>query len=151
MRYVLSLIGILASAITVVSAAQSGARTPLRAEILITTLSEADLEAELNAPAGKIEHVSEVRRDVPAAAVLRVDGCQPNDKGDCTATVEMVVRRPDGSIHSETKKMDLPRGRGFVPLTFAADAPAGVYTVVATVSDLAARRFTKAERKFGLR
>jgi hypothetical protein len=38
-----------------------------------------------------------------------------------------------------------------VPLKIDADAPTGVYRVVARVRDLAARRFATVERQFGVK
>jgi hypothetical protein len=122
----------------------------LQSEVLISTLSAADLTRELAAEGGRIEHQSEVARDSPVAAVVRTSGCEK--RGDaCKVNVDVVVYAPDGSVFHEVKSLDLPTGRTFVPLKIDAGVPTGVYRVVARVRDLVARRFATVERQFGVK
>lgn len=153
MKIFLALIAALAASTTLPaqSGALSGSQEKLNSELLISTLSTKELTARLEQADAKIEHVSEVARNTPVAAVLRVPGCQPDAQGTCRVNVDIVVKRPDGSVYSESKALDLPKGRAAIPLKFAADAPTGVYNVIATVRDLTARRFATVERKFGVK
>jgi hypothetical protein len=122
----------------------------LQSEILISTLATPDLTREITAENGTLEHVSEVTRGEPVAAVLRTAGCQ-KDSGACKVNADVVVYRPDGSVFYEAKGLDLPQGRAAVPLKLDAQAPTGVYRVEATIRDLAARRFAKIDRQFGVK
>jgi hypothetical protein len=122
----------------------------LQSELLISTLATPDLTREITAENGKIEHYSEVARGTPVAAVLRTSGCQ-RETGSCKVNADIVVYRPDGSVFHEAKNLDLPQGRVAVPLKVDSQAVTGVYRVVATVRDLAARRFAKVERQFGVK
>jgi hypothetical protein len=135
-------------------AAQSGALTSqmqrLQTEVLISNLASSDLDREIAAENGVIEHMSEVARGGPVTAVVRTSGCQK--VGDmCTVNADIVVYSPDGSVFHEAKNLDLPQGRIAVPLKVDANTPTGVYRVVATIRDLAARRFAKVERQFGVK
>jgi hypothetical protein len=62
-----------------------------------------------------------------------------------------VVYRPDGSVFSEAKNVELVGGRGTVAIAFSPSDATGVYKIVATVRDLNARRFGSAERFFGVK
>jgi len=123
----------------------------LQSEVLVTTLSTEDLTREVTAENGKIEHKSEVTRGGPVAAVVRTTGCQKESGGTCKVNADVVVYRPDGSVFHEAKNLDLPQGRGAVPLKVDAQAATGVYRVVVTIRDLAARRFATVERQFGIK
>lgn len=128
----------------------AGRSQRLQSEVLISNLAQADLTREIAAENGQIEHQSEVAREGPVAAVVRTAGCEK--QGDaCKVNVDVVVYAPDGSVFHEVKSLDLPTGRTFVPLKIDADAPTGVYRVVARVRDLAARRFATVERQFGVK
>lgn len=130
--------------------ALSGQTQQLQSEVLITSLATDDLAREIVAENGKIEHQSEVARGGPVAAVVRTSGCQ-REGGSCKVNADVVVYRPDGSVFHEVKNLDLPQGRAAVPLNVDEQAPSGVYRVVATIRDLAARRFAKVERQFGVK
>ena len=123
----------------------------LQSEVLITTLATPDLTREITAENGKIDHKSEVGRGGPVAAVVRTSGCQKDSGGSCKVNADVVVYRPDGSVFHETKNLDVPQGRAAVPLKVDAQAATGVYRVVVTIRDLAARRFAKVEKQFGVK
>jgi hypothetical protein len=123
----------------------------LQPEVLVSTLPPADLSKQIASATGTIEHKSEVARGGPVAAVVRTAGCMKDTAGACNVNADVVIYRPDGSVFQEVKKLDLPAGRGSVPLTIDASAPTGVYRVVVTVRDLAAGRFGTAERRFGVK
>jgi hypothetical protein len=54
-------------------------------------------------------------------------------------------------VLTETKQVDLSKGRAIVPIALTgADAP-GLYRIVATVRDLDSRRFGTSERIFGVK
>ena len=123
----------------------------LQSEVLITTLPVVDLTKQVTAENGTIEHESEVTRGEPVAAVVRTQGCEKDRAGACKVNADVVVYKPDGSVFHEVKMLDLPAGRGAVPLKVDAHAPTGVYRVVATIRDLAGRRFATVERQFGVK
>jgi hypothetical protein len=123
----------------------------LQTEILITTLTTTELKTQLETDKGNIEHSSEVGRQGPVAAVVRVPGCQKDKDGVCKVSADIVVYRPDGTVHQEVKTLDLPQGRGALPLVFDGQAPTGVYKLVVTVRDLTTRRFATSERPFGVK
>lgn len=54
-------------------------------------------------------------------------------------------------MFQETKSLDLPTGRGAVPLKIDANSATGIYKVVVTIRDLTARRFATVERQFGVK
>ena len=123
----------------------------LDSEVLITTLATPELTKQVNAESGVIEHKSEVSRGGPVAAVVRTKGCQKDTAGACNVNADVVIYKPDGSIFHEAKNLDLPAGRGAIPLKVDASAPTGVYKVVVTIRDLTARRFGSLERQFGVK
>jgi hypothetical protein len=122
----------------------------MQPEILISVMPAVALEKAIAAPAGAIEHKSEVARDGPVTAVVRTRGCQKDETGGCRVSADVVVYKPDGSIHHEVKALELAGGSGSIALKFDREAPAGIYRVVARIRDLVGRRFATAERKFGL-
>ncbi len=71
--------------------------------------------------------------------------------GACKVNVDVVIYKPDGSVFQEAKSLDLPTGRGAVPLKIDANTATGLYKVVVTVRDLTARRFATVERQFGVK
>ncbi len=124
-------------------------REVLKSVVAITTRPVADLAS---VPATQeIEHDSEVDRSEVVTVVVMMQGCQPDAQGTCRASADVVAYKPDGSVHSEMKAIDLATGRGTTTLKLAPSDVTGVYRVVATVRDLNARRFGKTERLFGVR
>jgi hypothetical protein len=123
----------------------------LQTEVLVSTLPAAELSKQIAAATGAIEHKSEVARGGPVAAVVRTTGCMKDTAGACRVNVDVVVYKPDGSVFHEAKSLDLPTGRGVVPLKIDASVATGLYKVVVTVRDLAARRFAALERQFGVK
>ncbi len=124
-------------------------REVLKSVVAITTRPVADLAS---VPATQeIEHDSEVDRSEVVTVVVMMQGCQPDAKGACRASADVVAYKPDGSVHSEMKAIDLATGRGTTTLKLAPSDVTGVYRVVATVRDLNARRFGKTERLFGVK
>jgi hypothetical protein len=123
----------------------------LHSEVLISTLPPADLTKQITAATGTIEHKSEVARDGPVAVVVRTTGCMKDTAGACNINADVVIYKPDGSVFQETKTLDLPTGRGTVPLKIDANTATGVYKVVVTVRDLTARRFATVDRPFGVK
>ncbi len=118
----------------------------LKPEILITTLPAADVKA-----AKTLEHDAEVARDEAVTVVVLLPACQKDSQGTCNAAADIVAYTPNGEVHSEMKSVSLNEGRGMASLKLAAADATGVYKVVATVRDLNARRFGKAERLFGVK
>lgn len=124
-------------------------RQVLKAVVAITTRPLADLSS---IPAAQeIEHDSEVERSEVVTVVVMVQDCQADTKGVCRASADVVAYKPDGSVHSEMKEINLGTGRGTATLKLAPNDVTGVYKVVATVRDLNARRFGKTERLFGVK
>jgi hypothetical protein len=154
----LILIGtLIATSLLVLSADQgqpgalSSQTQKLDSEVLITTLSTADLTKQVTAESGAIDHKSEVARGGPVAAVVRTKGCGKDANGACRVNADVVIYKPDGSVFHEAKNLDLPAGRAAIPLKIDAQAPTGVYKVVVTIRDLEARRFGSVERLFGVK
>jgi hypothetical protein len=127
----------------------SAEREVLRAVVAITTVAPAEL-AKIPA-ATEVEHDSEVSRSELVTVVVMAPGCQTNPQGECNATADVITYKPDGSVHSELKAIDLNAHRGTAMLRLATDDVTGVYRVVATVRDLRATRFAKTERLFGVK
>ena len=123
----------------------------LQSEVIITTLATPELTRQVTDAKGTIEHKSEVPRGGPVAAVVRVPGCQHDAASACKVNADVVVYKPDGSVFHEAKNLDLPAGRGAIPLTLDAGAATGVYRVVVTIRDVTARRFATVERQFGVK
>jgi hypothetical protein len=123
----------------------------LQSEVLISTLPTADLMKQITAATGPLEHKSEVARGGPVAAVVRTTGCMKDAASACKVNVDIVVYKPDGSVYHEAKSLDLPTGRGAVPLKIDATAETGLYKVIVTIRDLTARRFVTLERQFGVK
>jgi hypothetical protein len=120
----------------------------LEAVVAITTRPPAELS---KVPADQpIEHDSEVSRSELITVVVEIHDCQADAKGSCNARADVTVLKPDGKVHSEMKDVSLASRRGTATLKLSPSDPTGVYTVVATVRDLTARRFAKTERKFGV-
>ena len=130
----------------VASAQQSEKQQP---EVLISTLPAAELAKQIAEATATIEHKAEVARGGPVTAVVRT-GCMTDTAGACKVNVDIVVYKPDGSVFHQVKSLDLPAGRGTVPLNIDANAGTGVYKVVVTIRDLAARRFSTVEQQFGV-
>jgi hypothetical protein len=145
----------LAVALALVASAQqplpTGQTDKLQSEVLISTLQAADLTKQITAATGTIEHKSEVVRGGPVAAVVRTTGCMKDTTGACRVNATVVIYKPDGSVFHEVKSLDLPTGRGAVPLTIDANSPTGVYKVVVTIRDLTTRRFGTVEQQFGVK
>ena len=142
-------ISILVLALVSVGSAPQGLATKRDAaasEVLITTLSEADIKA-----AKTLEHDSEVARAEAVTIVVIMPACAKNSQGACNASTDIVVYAPDGKVHSEVKGVSLNAGRGTTALKLADNNATGVYRVVATVRDLNARRFGTTERQFGVK
>ena len=142
---------IAALAFTLVSAADpvqglSTRRDAAPSEVLITTLSDADIKA-----AKTLEHDTEVDRTEAVTVVVIMPTCEKDLGGACNASSDIVVYAPDGKVHSEVKGVSLNAGRGTAALKLAATSVTGVYRVVATVRDLNARRFGTTERQFGVK
>jgi len=126
----------------------SESRGGLQPQVLITTLPTAPLT---EAAAMTLEHDTEVSSAETVTIIVSIADCQKDEKGACNASADLVVNRPDGRVHTEVKGVSLNQRRATAPLKLTADDPLGLYTVVAIVRDLNARRFGKAERIFGLR
>lgn len=124
-------------------------REVLKGVVAITTRPATEL-AGIPA-AQEVEHDSEVARSEAVTVVVMVQGCQPDAKGVCQASADVVAYKPDGSVHSEMKQINLSSGRGTASLKLAPTDETGVYKVVATVRDPTARRFGKTERLFGVK
>ena len=123
----------------------------LQSEVLISTLPTADLTKQLMTATGTIENKSEVTRGGPLAAVVRTTGCMKDTADACKVNADVVIYKPDGSVFQEVKSLDLPMGRGVIPITIDASAVTGIYRVVVTVRDLTTRRFSTMERRFDVK
>ena len=127
----------------------SAEREVLKAVVAITTMPPSELD---KIPASKeIEHDSEVSRSELVMVVVMAPGCKANAQGECNATADVVTYKPDGSVHSELKNINLASHRGSAILKLASDDVTGVYTIVATVRDLQGQHFAKTERLFGVK
>ena len=127
----------------------SAEREVLRAVVAITTMPPSELD---KIPVTKeVEHDSEVSRSELVMVVVMAPGCKGNAQGECEATADVVIYKPDGSVHSELKNISLKSHRGSAILKLASDDVTGIYKVVATVRDLTATRFAKTERLFGVK
>jgi hypothetical protein len=131
--------------------AATGQTDKLQSEVIISTLPTSDLTKQITAATGAIEHRSEIARGGPVAAVVRTTGCMKDTAGTCKVSADIVIYKPDGLVFHEVKSLDLPAGRGAVPLKIDANTATGVYKVVVTVRDLTARRFATVERQFGVK
>ena len=127
----------------------SAEREVLRAVVAITTMPPSELD---KIPVStEIEHDSEVSRSELVMVVVMAPGCKPNPQGECDATADVVTYKPDGSVHSELKNINLRSHRGSAILKLASDDVTGVYKIVATVRDLQGQHFAKTERLFGVK
>lgn len=124
-------------------------RDVLQSEVAVTTLSAAELD-RIGA-SQPVEHDTEVARAEAVIIVISIKGCSPDEQGQCRASTDIALHRPDGSVHSDVKGLSLAGGRARTAVTFATDDPVGIYRVVATVRDPVARRFARVERLFGLK
>jgi hypothetical protein len=124
-------------------------REVLRAVVAITTMPPGELD---KIPVSKeIEHDSEVSRSELVLVVVMAPGCKTNEQHECNATADVVAYKPDGSVHSELKNINLATHRGSAILKLASDDVTGVYKIVATVRDLGGQHFAKTERLFGVK
>jgi hypothetical protein len=124
-------------------------REVLQPVVAITTVAVTDLTS---IPATKeVEHDSEVARSEAVTVVVMIQGCQADVKGVCNASADVTAYKPDGSVHSEMKGINLATRRGTATLKLASSDVTGVYRVEATVRDLTAKRFGKTERLFGVK
>ena len=119
--------------------------------MLISTLPTAELTKQITAATGTIEHKSEVARGGPVAAVVRTTACMKDMAGACKVDADVAIYKPDGSVFHEVMSLDLPAGRGAVPLELDANTATGIYKVIVTIRDLAARQFATVERQFGVK
>ena len=127
----------------------SAEREVLKAVVAISTMPPSELD---KIPASKeIEHDSEVSRSELVMVVVMAPGCKANAQGECNATADVVTYKPDGSVHSELKNINLASHRGSAILKLVSDDVTGVYTIVATVRDLQGQHFAKTERLFGVK
>lgn len=131
------------------SAQMSKKRPVMDAEVAISTQPAAKVSEQIAAKV--LDHDSEISRGESVTAIIRINNCEPDAKGACNTSADLVVYRPDGSVLSQVKKIELPAGRGTVALKFAPSEITGVYKIVATVRDLNARRFGTTERLFGVK
>ena len=127
----------------------SAEREVLRAVVAITTMPPSELEQ--TPPMKEIEHDSEVSRSELVMVVVMAPGCQANPMHECNAMADVVAYKPDGTVHSELKNINLSTHRGSAVLKLSLDDVTGIYKVVATVRDLQAQRFAKTERLFGVK
>jgi hypothetical protein len=124
-------------------------RAGLLPEVLITTLSAEEIAKR--GASQPLEHDTEVQRHEAITVIVTIAECTKDAKGTCNASADVVAYKPDGSVHSEMKTVSLNTGRGTASLKLLEGDATGLYKVVATVRDLNARRFGKAERSFGVR
>jgi hypothetical protein len=127
----------------------SADREVLRADVAITTLAGVELD-KLTA-AKVIEHDSEVGRSEHVTVIVMALGCLRDAEGLCDASADVVVYRPDDTVHSQMNIISLATGRATTTLKLSADDVTGVYKVVANVRDLAAKRLARTERLFGVK
>ena len=142
-------------AVTLAAIANSDAAQPatkpagLQAEVAITTWNEGQIREQIGAKV--LEHDSEVARDESVTAMVRIRGCQADATGVCRASADVTVYKPDGTVLTEVKSIDLARSHGTAAIKLSPSDVTGVYRVVATVRDLNARRFGTTERLFGVK
>jgi hypothetical protein len=126
----------------------SQSREVLKPEVLITTMSAAEIA---KADPAALEHDTEVARSETLTVVVGIAACETNEAGSCNASADVVAYKPDGSVHSEVKHLPLGGRRATAPLRLTPNDAPGLYRVVATVRDLNGRRFSTAERIFGVK
>ena len=123
-------------------------REALQPEVFVTTMTPEELA---RAASTGLEHDTEVARSESITIVVTIAACEAGERGACNASADVVAYKPDGSIHTEVKNLGLNSRRATAPLPMTANDATGLYKVVATVRDLNARRFGKAERSFGVK
>jgi hypothetical protein len=131
------------------TSAQSASRPreSLQPEVLITTIARDQLATHAS-----LEHDTEVARSEAVTIVVSIAACEPVEGGSsCNASADVVAYKPDGTVHTELKNLSLNSRRATAVLPLTANDVTGLYKVVATVRDLAARRFGNAERSFGVK
>ena len=149
MRYLLALVVAIGLTHTTASSQTlSQKRGALQPEVLITTIAPAELAQRASAAA--LEHDTEVARAESITMVVSIAACEKGENGTCNASSDVVVYKPDGSVHTEVKNLVLNNLRVTAPLSLKANDATGLYKVVATVRDLNGRRFGQAERIFGV-
>lgn len=97
----------------------------LRPEFALTTATGADLDKVL--ASRTIRHRSEVARSDRITVVVSIQACQPDGESTCRVSADVILRGPDGSVHTEMKGIDLATTRG-TRLALDAGGPAGIYT-----------------------
>ena len=146
--------GHLLALILAIGLLQSGAAAPkladkyaaLQPEVLITTLAPDKLATTV-----ALEHDTEVARSESVTIVVSVGTCEKGANGSCNVSADVVTYKPDGTVYSEVKNLSVNDRRATAPLPLKASDATGLYKVIATVRDLNARRFGKAERSFGVK
>jgi hypothetical protein len=146
MAYTALILSTLVAVIPVQSLTQK--RAMLKPDVLITTLAP---DAIVQAAATPLEHDSEVDRSESITIVLSIAACDKGEIGRCNASADLVVYKPDGTVHSEMKNVSLNSLRTTAPLKLSANDVTGLYKIVATVRDLNASRFGTAERVFSVK
>jgi hypothetical protein len=126
----------------------SQSRDALKPEVLITTMTPAEIA---KAGTADLEHDTEVARSESLTIVVGIATCEKNEAGSCNASADVVAYKPDGTVHSEVKNLALGGRRATAPLQLESSDATGLYKVVATIRDLNARRFGTAERFFGVK
>ena len=102
----------------------------------------------------RIRTTSKVQRGEMVVAAVIFYGCAADDAGNCSSSMELQLRRPDGSIYGGYENLELwdgpapPEGRweastATLGLVVEPDDPLGTYTFEAVLRDHVARRVLK--------
>lgn len=95
-----------------------------------------------------IQTTDTVARGVPIVAFVIFTGCEPDDKGQCNASVDFIVLKPDGSEYARFEDKDLWKHKpaveenalqlaaDYIGVVIEPDDPLGQYEVQVTTRDL---------------
>ncbi|HXV75125.1 MAG TPA: hypothetical protein VD788_02320 [Candidatus Polarisedimenticolaceae bacterium] len=107
-----------------------------------------------------VRAVNTITRGVPIVGFVVFAGCEPDERGNCNASVDFIVLKPDGSEYVNFPDRDLWRGKPAPPkdtLRLAAeyvgviiepDDPLGEYEVRASIHDRNADAHLELRRTF---
>lgn len=144
---------LLLAGISAAGAAAQAAPPALELELVVATRDDDRLRQWASgSPGVSLETVTEVRASETATAQARIRGCQPDARGRCALTIQYVATGPDGQTLARLPAQAVEAGAPppALRLTFSDANPTGLYTVVAMVRDLNAKRMVRTERIFGL-
>lgn len=111
----------------------------------------------------KMTTTSNVKRGEQVVGFLLFSGCKVNGSGNCDATVDWLLKKPDGSIYADHKGAELWQGKATPPtgnlqvavsnlgLRVELTDPLGEYILVARAHDRVAGISIDVETRFTVR